>query len=94
MNDIRPATITKETGTRIAGVLSPVLTPFKPDLSPDSGRWIRHCKWLITNGVVRRGMPAWSKLPEPQRWQIIVFLRSRETQKARGFNFRGPSVTP
>ena len=31
--------------------------------------------WTVTNGVVRRGMPAWSKLPEPQRWQIITFLR-------------------
>jgi mono/diheme cytochrome c family protein len=31
--------------------------------------------WILTNGVVRRGMPAWSKLPEPQRWQIIAFLR-------------------
>ncbi|MGD1093679.1 MAG: c-type cytochrome [Bryobacteraceae bacterium] len=32
--------------------------------------------WVITNGVVRHGMPAWSKLPEPQRWQIVAFLRS------------------
>jgi mono/diheme cytochrome c family protein len=31
--------------------------------------------WILTNGVVRRGMPAWSKLPEPQRWQIISYLR-------------------
>jgi len=31
--------------------------------------------WIVTNGVVRRGMPAWSKLPEQQRWQIITFLR-------------------
>jgi mono/diheme cytochrome c family protein len=31
--------------------------------------------WIITNGVVRRGMPSWSKLPEPQRWQIVTFLR-------------------
>jgi len=31
--------------------------------------------WLIANGVVQRGMPDWSKLPEPQRWQIIAFLR-------------------
>lgn len=30
--------------------------------------------WILTNGVVRRGMPAWSKLPEPQRWQITAFL--------------------
>ena len=32
--------------------------------------------WIITNGVVRRGMPAWSKLPEPQRWQIVSYLTS------------------
>src|SRR5262249_48565429 len=32
--------------------------------------------WVITNGVVRRGMPVWSKLPEPQRWQIITFIKS------------------
>ena len=32
--------------------------------------------WILTNGVVRRGMPAWSKLPEPQRWQIVAYLRT------------------
>ena len=32
--------------------------------------------WILTNGVVRRGMPDWSKLPEPERWQIITFLKS------------------
>jgi mono/diheme cytochrome c family protein len=32
--------------------------------------------WVLTNGVVRRGMPVWSKLPEQQRWQIVTFLQS------------------
>jgi mono/diheme cytochrome c family protein len=32
--------------------------------------------WILTNGVVRRGMPVWSRLPEPQRWQIVTFLKS------------------
>ncbi len=32
--------------------------------------------WLLTNGVVRKGMPVWSKLPEPQRWQVVRFLKS------------------
>ena len=32
--------------------------------------------WVLTNGVVRRGMPVWSKLPEPQRWQIVSYLKS------------------
>jgi mono/diheme cytochrome c family protein len=32
--------------------------------------------WLLTNGVVRRGMPVWSKLPEPQRWQLVRYIQS------------------
>jgi mono/diheme cytochrome c family protein len=32
--------------------------------------------WVLTNGVVRRGMPVWSKLPEPQRWQLVAYLKS------------------
>jgi 4-hydroxy-tetrahydrodipicolinate synthase len=33
---------------RIRGVLSPVVTPFSKDLSPDPERLIEHCKWLLT----------------------------------------------
>jgi mono/diheme cytochrome c family protein len=36
--------------------------------------------WILTNGVVRRGMPVWSKLPEPERWQIVTFLQSLKLQ--------------
>ncbi len=32
--------------------------------------------WLLTNGVVRRGMPIWSKLPEAQRWQLVTYIKS------------------
>jgi mono/diheme cytochrome c family protein len=32
--------------------------------------------WILTNGVVWRGMPVWSKLPEPQRWQLVSYLKS------------------
>jgi len=32
--------------------------------------------WVLTNGVVRRGMPAWSKPPEPQRWQLVAYIKS------------------
>ena len=34
-----------------AGVLSPVLTPFTEDLSPDSERFVAHCHWLLEQGV-------------------------------------------
>ena len=33
---------------RIRGVLSPVVTPFGKDLSPDPARFIAHCRWLLT----------------------------------------------
>jgi mono/diheme cytochrome c family protein len=32
--------------------------------------------WVLTNGVVRKKMPVWSKLPEPQRWQLVRFIKS------------------
>jgi cytochrome c oxidase cbb3-type subunit 2 len=32
--------------------------------------------WILTNGVTRRGMPFWTKLPELQRWQLVAFLKS------------------
>jgi 4-hydroxy-tetrahydrodipicolinate synthase len=34
---------------RIKGVLSPVVTPFKSDYSPDAPRFVKHCRWLISN---------------------------------------------
>ncbi|MGB7844283.1 MAG: c-type cytochrome [Candidatus Acidiferrum sp.] len=32
--------------------------------------------YILSNGVVRKGMPVWSKLPEPQRWQLVSYLKS------------------
>lgn len=32
--------------------------------------------WKITNGNSRRGMPSFSKLPELQRWQIVLYIRT------------------
>lgn len=39
--------------------------------------------WILTNGVVRRGMPVWSKLPEPERWQIVAFLQSMNSRSEK-----------
>ena len=36
---------------RIKGVLSPVVTPFKPDLAPDPERFVRQCRWLLSQNV-------------------------------------------
>jgi 4-hydroxy-tetrahydrodipicolinate synthase len=33
---------------RICGVLAPVVTPFRADLTPDRERFIRHCHWLLS----------------------------------------------
>ncbi|MCZ6532059.1 MAG: dihydrodipicolinate synthase family protein [SAR324 cluster bacterium] len=38
------------TTDRIKGVLAPVVTPFKADLSPDPERLLRHCRWLLSQG--------------------------------------------
>lgn len=35
--------------------------------------------WVLTNGVVRRGMPVWSKLPDAQRWQLVTYIKSLGT---------------
>jgi mono/diheme cytochrome c family protein len=32
--------------------------------------------WVLTNGVVWHGMPVWSKLPEPMRWQLVTYIKS------------------
>ena len=36
---------------RITGVLSPVVTPFKADLSPDAEKFVRQCTWLLSQNV-------------------------------------------
>lgn len=37
--------------------------------------------WVLSNGVVRKGMPVWSKLPEPQRWQLVTYIKSLAPSK-------------
>ena len=32
--------------------------------------------WKISNGNAPRGMPSWSKLPELQRWQLVLYIRT------------------
>lgn len=50
--------------------------------------------WIVTNGVVRRGMPVWSKLPEPQRWQIVCYLKSLGPAGSRGAQGGSGSLRP
>ena len=41
---------TRRDRDRIRGVMAPVLTPFRSDLSPDAPRLARHCRWLLSQG--------------------------------------------
>lgn len=34
-------------------------------------------EWLLRNGSLKNGMPSWSRLPEPERWQLVSFLKSQ-----------------
>jgi mono/diheme cytochrome c family protein len=39
--------------------------------------------WLLRNGNLKKGMPTWSSLPEPTRWQVIAFVKSMGTSSMR-----------
>ena len=32
--------------------------------------------WLLVNGSMRKGMPSWAKLPDPQLWQLVSYIKS------------------
>ncbi|MDR1935414.1 MAG: dihydrodipicolinate synthase family protein [Candidatus Accumulibacter sp.] len=36
---------------KFRGILSPVVTPFKDDLSPDPLRFVEHCQWLVAQNA-------------------------------------------
>jgi mono/diheme cytochrome c family protein len=50
--------------------------------------------WILTNGVVRRGMPVWSKLPEPQRWQLVSYIKSLGVAPTRPENPSSTTAKP
>ena len=45
------ATDRKPERPRLSGVLAPVLTPFRADLSPDAGKLASLCRWLLSQGA-------------------------------------------
>ena len=38
--------------------------------------------WLLVNGSMGSGMPSWSKLGDPQIWQVVTYLRSLHQEQA------------
>jgi mono/diheme cytochrome c family protein len=59
-------------GKRAEGILR------HPDLRTDriKNATPGELEWLLKNGSMKNGMPSWSRLPEPQRWQLVTFLKS------------------
>lgn len=50
----------------------PALTSERVQLLASEGQ----LHWFIKNGNLGRGMPAWSKLPDQQLWQIVAYLKT------------------
>jgi len=40
--------------------------------------------WKVTNGNAKRGMPSFSKIPELQRWQIVLYIRTLKPRVQSG----------
>ncbi|MGC8548532.1 MAG: c-type cytochrome [Acidobacteriaceae bacterium] len=38
-------------------------------------------QWLLTNGSLAKGMPAWTALSETQRWELVSYIRSLPPMK-------------
>ena len=71
---------------RIAGVLSPVLTPFNADLAPDVERLVRHCRWLLANGAGLTPFGTTSEansLAVPERMDLLEQLVAAGVDPAR-----------
>jgi mono/diheme cytochrome c family protein len=32
--------------------------------------------WILRNGSLKRGMPSFAHLPEPERWQIVTYVQT------------------
>src|SRR4029453_4155121 len=71
---------------RIQGVLSPVVTPFRSDLSPDPERFVRHCRWLLSQNV---GLAAFgtnseaNSLSAEERMELLERLRAARRDPSR-----------
>jgi 4-hydroxy-tetrahydrodipicolinate synthase len=63
--------------TRLSGVLAPVVTPFKPDLSPDAARYVGHCKWLLASGC--RGLAVFGTNSEANSLSVDERMMLLET---------------
>ncbi len=68
-------------GQRIRGVLAPVVTPFKADLSPDQQRFIGHCQWLLSQNC---GLAVFGTTSEANSMSADERMRLLDTLVAAG----------
>ncbi len=51
--------------------------------------------WFLKNGNLRQGMPSWSRLPDPQLWQLVTYLKTLPSEEDTADSGRqGRSVAP
>ena len=57
--------------------------PDKPSLRSERIRMATDgdLEWFLRQGDLRGGMPSWSNLPQGQRWQLVLYLRSLDDAK-------------
>lgn len=48
--------------------------------------------WFITRGAPANGMPAWKKLPESQRWDLVSYLKSLGLPEGQAEVERRPEI--
>lgn len=55
-----------------------------PSLSNSSIRTIPagYLFWYLKNGNLRRGMPAWSSLPDERLWQLVTYLQDGDPNQS------------
>jgi mono/diheme cytochrome c family protein len=56
-------------------------TKYAPDLSAVHSMDSAYLFRFVTNGDLRHGMPAWSRLPDQRRWQIVAYLKSLSARR-------------
>lgn len=47
----------------LAGVFTPVVTPFSSELAPDPRRYLRHCKWLPMMAALKATIAHFARYP-------------------------------
>ena len=38
-------------------------------------------EWVLRNGAIVHGMPSFSHLPEPERWQIVTYVQTLQWRR-------------